>query len=395
MKDHPVLLAGTLVLVVSLIWAAQGAPRFAFLFRRLPVPFYCYFIPTCLTAIGLLPPSHALYGSAARFLTPPCLILLLLNADLPALFRLGRPALGAMALGLTGIVVGMVTAHGIAAAWLPPGAWASAGALAGSWTGGSANMIAVKEALAIPERVFAPVIVLDTLFAYGWMAFLIWSAGYQSRFDAWSRGSIADRPLGVPAAGRRTGWPWATVPLAAIGGGAVALAVGAWAGPGLTRGLAVVSPAFASTFKPATWTVLAATTFGLGLSLSGKFAARADRTERTGSFLLYFLLTTLGAQASLGDLGRFPAFLILGGVTLAVHGFILILGARLFRLPLFLVATASQACVGGVVSAPMVAAVFRPALSAVGLLLAVLGNVGGTYLGVLTAQMCLLLGGRS
>ena len=95
------------------------------------------------------------------------------------------------------------------------------------------------------------------------------------------------------------------------------------------------------------------------------------------------------------DLGRFPAFLILGVVTLTVHGLLLVLGARLWRLPLFLVATASQACVGGVVSAPMVAAVYRPALSAVGLLLALLGNVAGTYLGIVAAQLCLFWGGRS
>jgi uncharacterized membrane protein len=39
------------------------------------------------------------------------------------------------------------------------------------------------------------------------------------------------------------------------------------------------------------------------------------------------------------------------------------------------------------VSAPIVAAVYRPELAAVGLLLAVLGNVFGTYLGLMTARL--------
>lgn len=39
-------------------------------------------------------------------------------------------------------------------------------------------------------------------------------------------------------------------------------------------------------------------------------------------------------------------------------------------------------------SAPVVAAAYRPQLAHVGLLLAVVGNVGGTYLGILGAQLC-------
>ena len=45
-----------------------------------------------------------------------------------------------------------------------------------------------------------------------------------------------------------------------------------------------------------------------------------------------------------------------------------------------------QACVGGYSSAPLVAAIYQPAMAPVGLLLAVLGNVVGTYLGLAVAQ---------
>ena len=48
---------------------------------------------------------------------------------------------------------------------------------------------------------------------------------------------------------------------------------------------------------------------------------------------------------------------------------------------------ASQACVGGYSSAPLVAAIYHPAMAPVGLLLAVLGNVVGTYLGLAVAQV--------
>jgi uncharacterized membrane protein len=47
---------------------------------------------------------------------------------------------------------------------------------------------------------------------------------------------------------------------------------------------------------------------------------------------------------------------------------------------------ASQACAGGYSSAPIVA-IDHPARAPVGLLLAVLGNVIGTYAGLLVAQV--------
>lgn len=196
-------------------------------------------------------------------------------------------------------------------------------------------------------------------------------------------------------ADRRADGPWAGVPLAAGAVGVLGIWVGRRLGPSLTEGLAAVAPSVAAGFKTTTWTVLTVTTVGLGLAFSGRFRARPERTEFLGNALLYFLLTTLGAQASLGALGRAPAYLAMGAGALAVHAVFLMAGARLFRWPLALVATASQACVGGVVSAPMVAAVYRPTLAAVGLLLAVAGNVVGTYLGLVTAQLCLFFGGRS
>jgi len=72
----------------------------------------------------------------------------------------------------------------------------------------------------------------------------------------------------------------------------------------------------------------------------------------------------------------------------AVHAVVLLAGARLLRAPLFLVAAASQANIGGVASAPLVAEVYHPGLASVGLLLAILGNIVGTWLGIVCAQLC-------
>ena len=80
-----------------------------------------------------------------------------------------------------------------------------------------------------------------------------------------------------------------------------------------------------------------------------------------------------------------------GLVIIVVHAVILLAGARWLKAPLFLTAAASQANIGGVASAPVVAAVYEPGLASVGLLLAILGNIVGTYIGILVSQLCRVL----
>ena len=57
------------------------------------------------------------------------------------------------------------------------------------------------------------------------------------------------------------------------------------------------------------------------------------------------------------------------------------------KAPLKLIATASQANIGGPVSAPIVGATYQREMAGLGLLMAILGNVLGTYLGLLTAAL--------
>ena len=63
---------------------------------------------------------------------------------------------------------------------------------------------------------------------------------------------------------------------------------------------------------------------------------------------------------------------------MSVHAGLLILVAKLIKAPYFFLAVGSQANVGGVASAPIVASAFHPSLATVGVLLAVFGYAIGT-----------------
>jgi uncharacterized membrane protein len=374
------------LIVATVVWA-PSQPMWAPLFRRLPAPFFAYFIPACLTSAGLIPAASPLYRWTAAFLLPVCLALLVINLDLGALKKLGPSAVRAMIWAGVGMVGGLVAAYAVVGAWLPVGAWKSVGALAGSWTGGSANLIAVKEALGAGEAVFSPIVLVDALFAYSWMGLLVWLAAYQPLIQRWMGTPVFEPAVAVrpdPVSGK----PGVVTPMVAVALGIGSALFGKEAGPFLSGWISHFLPAVGAGLGPSVWSVLMVTTLGLAAAGSGRFREDSDRVEKSGGVLLLFLLATLGAQASLSALQQAPAFLVLGAVALLVHGSILVVGARVSRLPFSLMATASQACIGGVVSAPLVGAVYHPRLAPVGLLLALVGNLVGTYVGLATAWTC-------
>ena len=382
MIQDPVAILAYLAAVVGAVFQLGRLDALRPLFDRVPPLVWAYFVPMLSTSVGLLPDQSVLYRALARYLLPASLALMLLSSDLRAIARLGRTALVTMAAGVAGIVLGVVAAFLMFRAGLPPDAWKAMGALAGTWTGGSANLIAVATTLGLSPDLQGVIIVVDTVVGYTWMGVLISLAARQDRFDRWL-GADRSRVVSVSQRlGERAGH--ARVPTVAdlallIAIALVLTSVSLWAG-GLLPPVGRVLNAFS-------WGIILLTTAGLALSLTP-----LSRLENVGASTLgyagfYLLLASVGAQADLRKVASYPQFVLLGVVVIAVHAAVLLLAVRWMRAPLFFFAAASQACVGGYSSAPLVAALYQPAMAPVGLLLAVLGNVVGTYLGLLVAQV--------
>ena len=79
--------------------------------------------------------------------------------------------------------------------------------------------------------------------------------------------------------------------------------------------------------------------------------------------------------------------IVVGLIWILIHIGLLFLVAKLIRAPYFFLAVGSQANVGGAASAPVVAGAFHPALTTVGVLLAVLGYFVGTIGAIICAKM--------
>ena len=134
------------------------------------------------------------------------------------------------------------------------------------------------------------------------------------------------------------------------------------------------------------WAIIILTTVALLLSLTPLSRLEEAGASTLGYAGFYLLLASVGAQGDLRKVASHPQFVLFGVIVIVVHALLTLGAVRLLRAPLFFFGAASQACVGGYSSAPIVAAIYQPAMAPVGLLLAVLGNVIGTYAGLLVAQ---------
>ncbi len=378
-----IVAAALITLVSGVLWASRRHPT-PRLFAYLPPPFWCYFLPMIAATVGWLPHQSPVYTFLTRYALPVCLVMLLLGTNVRAILGLGPVALGTMCAGTAGIMIGGPLALALLQRWLPPQTWMGVGALSGSWIGGSANMLAVKEALGVPAAIFTPMIVVDTVMAYTWMGGLIALAAWQPQVDRWLHARAAwlervQQANVVEDAVTPSRRSRLAITMAA---GALGLA-GVWTGQRL--------PVIGAFVSHQTWTVLVATAIGIAWSCHAWTRRRARTTAAVGTFLLYLLLASIGATADVRSVTHAPLLLLLGAVWLVVHGLVLLAVGRMGRVPVFFLATASQANVGGPASAPIVASVYQPSLATVGLLLAVLGNMLGTGLGLLTAWLCRLV----
>ena len=190
MITDPLLVLAYLAGVVALVFQLARVRALRPLFDRLPALVWTYFLPMLSTSAGVLPADSPIYRAIARYVLPGSLALLLLSSELRAIARLGRTALTIMAVGMFGIALGGTVGFFALRPWLPAEAWKAVGALVATWTGGSANLVAVANALALSPELQGVLIIVDTVVAYTWMGLLISFAQRQEAFDRWNR---ADR----------------------------------------------------------------------------------------------------------------------------------------------------------------------------------------------------------
>lgn len=398
MQTHTALISndavvlGILAVILGLVfYTSQSQHRYCKAFYRyVPALLLCYFIPSLFNSTGIIDgESSALYKMASRYLLPASLVLLTLSVDFKAILGLGPKALIMFFTGTLGIVIGGPLALLMLGTLYPDALggdiWRGMTTIAGSWIGGGANQAAMKEVFEVDGSIFSVMITVDVIVANIWMAVLLLMASRADYFDQKTGADTrAIRHLQQKVAQYQA--EHARIPQLTDLMLIIAVAFGVTGFSHLMADL--ISPwiereapelALYSLTSKFFWLVVVATTLGLILSATRAHKLEAVGASKVGTLFLYILVATIGLQMDVTAILDYPLMFVVGIVWMAFHAGLMLLVAKLIKAPLFYMAVASQANVGGAASAPVVAAAFNPALAPVGVLLAVLGYGVGTY----------------
>lgn len=348
-------------------------------FAVLPPIVLTYLLVTGLSVAGLWHGNEAIESSRKlilQWLLPALMFLLLVNCDIKAILALGPRILLGFLCATASILLAMVIVYAAMRGVLPAGAGITMASVGGGWIGGTANMVAVSQALAASPDAVANALLMDALCYSVWVLVLFSSVPMQKRFN---------RRMGVTALAERMA-PSAEIKSSSVlDTGTILL----WLGMGLLVGkganaLAALMPE-SEVLSQSSWTMLLATAFGVAASLTP--LRRVAGSMPISSALLAVVVAALASGATFSGLTSAPLFILAGFLVLGLHGILMVLAARLFRFDLALCGIASLANVGGVASAPLLAAAYAPVLAPLGVLLAMLGYLLGTGGGLLLASI--------
>ena len=390
------VILGLLLLVLALVFKTSSSenPRLQAFYRIVPMLLLCYFLPSLLTTFNIVDGKNSnLYFVASRYLLPACLVLLTLSVDLREIFRLGWKPIAMFLTATVGIILGgplaiLLTATvnpDLVGGAGPEAVWRGMTTVAGSWIGGGANQAAMYEIFQPSNSLYSVMITVDVIVAEIWMAFLLIGIGKQQkinrilRADSSSVDHLRDKMEAYSQSIARIPSTTDLMVILGIGFAATAFAHGMadviapWIqqnAPGLNR-FSLTSSFF--------WLIVISTTIGVILSFTRLREYEGAGASKIGTVFIFVLVATIGMKMDIKAIAEYPGLFVVGGIWMLIHIILLVMVAFAIRAPYFFLAIGSKANIGGAASAPVLAAAFHPALAPVGVLLAVLGYVLGTY----------------
>lgn len=392
--SSPIGVLAVLVLVAAFFFLLAQVTQAKF-FSYVPPLLFIYATPVFLNNFDVIPSKSVVYTGLSQYALPVFIVLMLIKVNVPAVIKVMGKGVLVMLMGTAGVMVGGVVAYVIVHRWLPDDTWKGFGTLAGSWIGGTGNMLATKEMLGASEAQLGLAVIADNVIYIVWLPLLLASRDFAERFNRWAR-VPAERLRAMDAAAKVTAEDEKAptmaqyLYLAAVVFGVTA--VGHAASPAIAGWIAGTSPDLANIFSETTTRILLVTTIALVLSTTP--VSTLPNSTAIGTALIYIFVAGMGARASVAGLADAPAFVLGAFIWIFIHGLFMLAGAWLFRVDVHSVAIASAANIGAAASAPIVAAHHRPNLVPASILLALLGYAMGNYLAPVTGHLARIAAGQ-
>jgi len=357
--------------------------KFRTFFEYVPGIVVLYFLVMTLSTLGFWKQTDEInfyYNQLKNNILPAMIFLMLLHCDLKKILKLGpRMLLGFFSASFT-IATGFIVVYFLFKGHFEPHTWKTFAALCGSWMGGTGNMAAIQLALGVADSQMGYTLIMDSVNYAVWVMLLLMAVPYARHFNNWTKADTSQiDAVGASLMSEKTDQPLPTTfhdLILLLGTSFMVAAVSQYVAPMLP------TSSFVSTYS---WVVLIATAAGIIAALTP--LGKTSGISMLASLMLYLIVALIGSRANFAELSQAPFYIFCGFLILVIHAVLLALIARIFKLDLFTCGVASLANIGGVASAPILAAAYSEVLVPVGVLMSMVGYVIGTGGGLLVGKI--------
>lgn len=385
MIENSIVYLSILILIIGIVTSIENRFKWK-IFDILPSIVIIYALVMILSSLGFWSKNEnieSIYSSFKNTLLPSMIFLMLLDADIRTIAKLGKKMIFTFMLATTSIMIGFIISYSIFHNYLDGNeTWKSFGALCGSWIGGTGNMVAIQGALNISNNDMGYVLIADSINYTLWVMLLLALVPLSIKFNSWSKTdtSIIDtvsEKLNI----QKNKSDISLSSLMLLLGFALMVNTA-------SEYLATLLPT-TDFITHYTWVVMIATIAGILFAMTP--LAKIGGSSLIAQIMLYLIVALVASRADFSELSQAPIYIIAGFVVLMIHFILMILFAKLFKLDLFSLGVASLANIGGVASAPILASAYSKALIPIGILMALMGYIIGTGGGLIVAKILQML----
>lgn len=364
-----------LIFISSMLVYLENKTKAKF-FEFLPAIVILYFTVMTLSSFELWTKTaeiNATYKTFKNNLLPAMIFLMLLQSDIRNILKLGKKILLTFFLASFSIALGFIIMFALLHGFFEADAWKAFGSLSGSWMGGSANMLAIQSSLNLADSKMGYVLLIDSIDYSIWVMILLALVPFSQQFNRWTKadGTLL-QTLGKKLDKKTEERPINFPTLFMLFGLSLMVSLTA-------QYLASFLPT-TSFLTHTTWIVIIATISGVLVGMTS--LSKETSAMPLGNIMLYLIIALIASRANFSELNEAPLYIMAGFMIIIIHSIIMVIFAKLFRLDLFSLGVASLANIGGVASAPILAGAYHKSLIPIGVLMAMMGYLLGTFMGL-------------
>lgn len=366
-----------------LVWL-ETRYRLAF-FRWLPSIVLVMFASMALYTVGLWQLTDQVREARESLrdnLIPAMLFLMSLKFNLVIIRKLGIRLIALFLASTFSIMLGFIFTQQLMQEFLGNETPLTFATMSAGWTGGTQNFVAVKEALSVSDEAMTYTLLMGAVCYSIWLVVILALKPFKPQLDRFLRtddqglDEVMKSLQGIDKA-KQVEMPSLFLMLG------LSLLVASFSN---YLGELIASLGF---LNPMIWVIIVSSALGM-VGASTNFG-NLGGSEEVSTIMLYVIVALIGAEVSLGAIWQAPMYILSGFIILSIHGALLLIAARFLRMNLLLTGIASIANIGSAPSAVVVGASYGRELIPIAIIMALLGSMIGSFVGLTVSEVLLWL----